>query len=36
MAAIDADTVKDSVNDVALDIVERALTEEELDCAAAC
>ena len=26
-----AHTVKDSVNDVALDIVQRALTEEELD-----
>ena len=31
VARPDAGTVKDSVNDVALDIVERALTEEELD-----
>ena len=31
VATPDADTIKDSVNDVALDVVTRALTEEELD-----
>ena len=30
-ATPDADTIKNSVNDVALDVVARALTEEELD-----